>query len=158
MSAPTSIQAVQAIGITSAIFVSGFSFGTSYLALPPLYSQAASISTPVFSHVYHAGALVAAPCAIISTVASGYIAYALPQSRLLSTIAAISALAPLLWTRTVMIGGIERLNSIAVDAREQEKVSVEKVEGLLRAWTWQNYVRSALSLTAGVVGFVALFQ
>ncbi len=57
-----------------------------------------------------------------------------------------------------MIGGIERLNSIAVDAREQEKVSVEKVEGLLRAWTWQNYVRSALSLTAGVVGFVAMFQ
>ena len=158
MSAPTSIQAIQAVGITSAIFVSGFSFSASYLALPPLYSQAASINTPIFSHIYHAGAFVAAPCAIISTIASGYVAYALPQSRLLSIIAAISALAPLIWTGTVMISGITRLNSVAADAREQEKASAEEVEELLRAWTWQNYVRSALSLTAGVVGFVAMFQ
>lgn len=158
MSGPTLIQVVQLAGITPAIFVSGFSFATSYLTLPPLYKQTASISTPIFSHVYFAGAFVAAPSALVSTAAFSYIAYALPESRTISTVAAALALAPLLWTRTVMFSGIQRINSVAADPREQEKASATELEGLLRTWTWQNYVRSASSLAAGIAGFTALLS
>jgi hypothetical protein len=153
----TAIKLAQAVGITGSALLSGNSFSASFLSIPPLLKLPPSTSTPIFSYVYHQGALAVIPVSIISAIANGYLAYAshTPESTRLYATAAASVLATLPWTALVMMKGITRLNGLAESKVEQEKADRSEVEGLLNGWKLQNYVRSVLFLTGAIFSAMA---
>lgn len=63
------------LGIAAPVFASGFQFALSHLAIPPLLGQPQSFSTPVFAHIYRAGALVAVPLSVLGLAGSSAAAY-----------------------------------------------------------------------------------
>ena len=99
------------------------------------------------------------PGAVISTLASGYLAYALPEQRVLFATAAGLVLCPPIFTRVVMNEGIKRLLEISRNAVEQQKAEQSgEVAKLLKAWVVQNWVRAGLSFGAGLVAFLAIHR
>lgn len=155
MDSPQALLAAKALAIPLSLIASGYGICASHNILPRLYQEPASISTPIFTHVFYTGGAFVVPTAITSVLASGYLAYSIPRQRRLWIAAASSTLLTLAWTRIVMIPGINRLIAISVDAALQAKseASGEHVE-LLKAWYWQNYVRSALFFAGGFIGLL----
>ncbi len=156
MDAPTIIQAVKLLDIPIAFGIAGYAFSASQVCMPLIYDKPASISVPMFAKFFSNGATVAIPSAVISVLASGYLAYSLPNQRLLWTVASTAPLCSLPYTGLVMAPGIQRLLTISESTVEQEKAekSGEHV-GLLKAWTAHNYVRAVLYFTGAMCGLVA---
>ncbi|KAF2095568.1 DUF1772-domain-containing protein [Rhizodiscina lignyota] len=156
----TAVRTSQALGFTAALFAAGYGFCASHLAVPRLYSLKPSVSTPMFKTVFYDGAVIIVPSALLASAGNAYAAYgsALPEAQRLYIAAALLSIAPLVWTQLVMIKGINRLNGIADSSEvEQEKVQSSEVVGLLKTWSVQNYVRSALYTTGGIIGIFASF-
>lgn len=151
------IRTTQVVGFTSGLIFSSVYFTSSYLIMPPLFDQPPANSATIFREIFYRGATVIVPLALISTATNAYAAYAssVPEVRNLYALAAVAVLAPLPWTALVMTNGIQRLNTIAENKLEQEKASKSEVEGLLRAWTWQNYVRGTLALVGSIASLYA---
>jgi hypothetical protein len=156
MGSPQAFLAAKAVAIPLSLIASGYGICASHNIVPRLYPEPVSVATPIFAHVFFTGGSFVVPTALTSVLASAYLAYSLPRQRRLWTIAAGSTLLTLVWTRIVMIPGINRLIAISLDAALQAKseASGEHLP-LLKAWVVQNYVRSAMFFVGGFAGLWA---
>ena len=156
MDSPQAILAAKLVSIPLAFTAAGYGLCASQNVVPRLYPEPVGIATPLFAHVFRTGGSIVVPAALTSVLASAYLAYSLPARRRLWTIAAVSTLVSLPWTRAVMIPGINRLISISVDSalQAQSEASGEHV-ALLKAWVSQNWVRTAMFFTGGLAGLMA---
>lgn len=156
MDSPQALQAAKFVSVPLALIASGYGICASHNIVPRLYPEPAGVATPIFTHVFYTGGSFVVPTAITSVLASAYLAYSLPAQRRWWTLAAGSTLVTLAWTKIIMIPGINRLIEISLDAALQAKseASGEHV-ALLKAWVFQNYIRSALFLTGGLSGLWA---
>ncbi|KAF8847928.1 DUF1772-domain-containing protein, partial [Acephala macrosclerotiorum] len=151
----TTIRTSQILGLTTSLLLSGINISASLLTLPTLYSLPPSTSTPIFSQLYYRGAASLVPLGLFSASCSLLTAYLHPAQRTLWAIAGVATLSQTPWTLLVMMPGIKRLNGIAESEVEREKVRREEVEGLLRQWTWMNFVRGGMPLVGAVCGLWA---
>lgn len=156
MDSPQAILAAKLVSIPLAFTAAGYGLCASQNIVPRLYPEPVGVATPLFAHVFRTGGSIVVPAALTSVLASAYLAYSLPARRRLWTIAAVSTLVSLPWTRAVMIPGINRLIAISVDSalQAQSEASGEHV-ALLKAWVSQNWVRTAMFFTGGLAGLMA---
>ncbi|OIW35449.1 DUF1772-domain-containing protein [Coniochaeta ligniaria NRRL 30616] len=152
--AETLLRATSLVAVTSAIWQSGIHFSNSQLVLPILYRQPVGVSTAVFAELFRRGTNAIVPLMAITALATGTSAYLDPQKRMQYAASGLLTLSILPWTIFVMMGVIQQLITIAEDPKIQEKTSHAAVEGLLRSWTWMNFVRAGLSLAGGLVALV----
>lgn len=145
------------LAVPTAFLLSGFGASFSQITLPLLYNQPASVSTPVFSGVYYGGGKVVGPGAIVSTLASIYLAYVLPEQRIQFATAATLTLGVPVFTGVVMHGGINKLLKISESVALQAKAdaSGEAVE-LMKTWAVQNWIRASMPFVAGLIGLWAI--
>lgn len=149
----------QALGIGTAFFMSGIYFGSSYIAIDPLLPLPINHSTRAFSDIYHSGVGLIIPLSLGSTILNAIAAYLTPERRLEFAIASAASVAPLAYTVTFMLGGINRLLQImSMDGSQIQGVRKEEVIHLLLTWKGQNYVRAGLALVAGTIGLYAIFS
>lgn len=171
------------LGIAAPVFASGFQFALSHLAIPPLLSQPQSFSTPVFAHIYRAGALVAVPLSVLGLAGSSAAAYlshgypvtpydAAAKGRLMSprtawvSAALLCASIPV-FTALFMKGDIdpllERADGFAARGGVGKQVASasaaddELVRGWLASWRRLNFVRSGIMGTAACFAAYAIF-
>lgn len=154
----TTTTSLQAIGITSALLLSGIYGGSSLLTMPILHRLPPATGLDIFAEFFHRGLITVVPLAMGSTLASATAAYLAPSKRKALTTAGVLVIGTLIWTRAVMTGGIERMLLLNDSAVELERAGSGEVLALLKTWTWQNMVRSVLAGTGGVVGLYALAQ
>lgn len=154
----TTIRTAQALGLTSAILLSGINLGSSLLTIPLLSTRPPSISTPFFHEFYLRGAATLVPLGIFSAACSALVAYLLPAQRRIWTLAAVGAAAQTPWTLLVMMGTNRKLIEIAESAVQREKVGRGEVAGLLARWAWMNAVRGLLALGGGLAGLWAVME
>ena len=173
------------LGITAPVFASGLQFALSHLAIPPLLNQPQSFATPVFAHIYRAGALVAVPLSVLGLAgssAAAYLSHGYPvtpydtaaKGRLMSprtawvSAALLCASIPV-FTGLFMKGDIdpllERADRFATaGARGVGKQAVATtpaddalVRGWLASWRRLNFVRSGIMGTAACFAAYAIF-
>lgn len=169
------LAAAQIAGFTAPVFMAGYQVGLSQLAIPPLLTQTQQISTPIFAHVFRAGATVAVPLSVLGFLGSALAAYSAPtvplfpntalvSQRTLWTVAAGLCLAVPIYTKFVMVEGIinpllERADGFAAGTRTAamvEKGDEEKVKVWLRAWARCNYIRSGIFGSAAALAAYAI--
>lgn len=139
----------------SSIFLAGYSFAFSQNTVVHLKEQPPQISVPLFTRIFHFGAIVIIPGVILSTSASVYLWFVSTSAlqRRLYLFAALAALAPLPFTGLRMMPGIKRLIDIGEKEGLQERVG--ETRALLEAWIGQNYVRVMSYVAAGMAGLYA---
>lgn len=147
------LQAAKLIAVPLPFALAGYSYAFSQNAVPPLYDQPAEVSTPIIKHIYTNGAKVVVPSNLLSLVATSYLAWKLPAQRNTWATAAASLLGLIVWTPLVMHkSNINRLLDISNSKALQERATATlEARQLLVRWVRENYVRMALSLTAGIV-------
>nr|POE87547.1 hypothetical protein CFP56_30136 [Quercus suber] len=144
------------LSVPTAFLLSGYFTAHSQNVGPNLLPHSAQTSTALFKAVYYTGITFVAPISALAGGAYAYLAYAQPTQRTQYATAAGLSVACLPWTRIVMAGGIDRL--IALSGRtgpEIEKAGSEVVR-LLSTWVWQNWVRAAMAMGGGMVGFATV--
>jgi hypothetical protein len=147
------------IAVPLAFAASGYGLCASHNTMSGIYSLPASISIPLFSHVFYTGAQIIVPFGLLSATASAYLAWKVPRQRTLWIAAAVSVLSTQAWTRLAMFSGIRTLLAIAESTAEQARVQVTGEHiGLLKTWDWQNYVRAGMFFVGGVNGFIAALE
>lgn len=154
----TAFQAAQFTSAASALFVAGYGFAFSQSAVPQLYDVKPQISTPVFKQVYYQGAKVVPPATILAAASAGYLAYVVPEQRREYIKVAAAALATQVWTLVFMLPGIKRLIAISeADEKTQGRIemSLEHRQLMIR-WVRQNWIRTGMSLYAGVTALRAM--
>ena len=154
---PQLVQTAKLIAVPLPFALAGFSFGFSYITVPFLYDQHASVSTPFIVNIVKLGGLFVAPGSCISAAAALYLAGSLPAQRSTWTFAAATVAMPIVWTLTVMLpSSINRITAISENKVVQEKATVSlEARQLLKKWVWQNSVRAGLWLAAGVTAVSA---
>jgi len=156
MDPATLLRTAKLIAVPLPFFLSGYSYSFSQNSVPGVLEQPAHVNTPIFNHVFHTGAQVIVPGALLGLATSSYLAYVIPAQRTLWGAAAIANVAPLLFTQLVMFSGIKRLLAISEDKKLQEKATANlEHRQLLSRWVTQNYVRAALYAVAGVAALRA---
>ncbi|KAK7894139.1 hypothetical protein LTR67_006842 [Exophiala xenobiotica] len=155
MDSNTILQTTSFLGFTSSIWLSGIYYSQSHLTIPLLYDLAEDTSASIFQDLYHSGAKLIVPIVLTSVLSSGTSAYLDSEKRVPYAIAALATIGTLIWTRTVMMGGIERLIALAKnEPRLREKMQPGEVVELLKQWRWMNMVRAALAGIGGIVGLL----
>ncbi|EMC99205.1 hypothetical protein BAUCODRAFT_395047 [Baudoinia panamericana UAMH 10762] len=152
--------AAKLTSISTSFILAGYMLSPSQNTLPLLYPQPASVSTPLFNGVYHRGAALVIPATLLSTAASGYLAYATPSQRTTYAMSGAIVFAMLPMTRLVMMPGIKRLIQLSkAETGMQEKAAASgEVLRLLKAWTAQNWVRVGMSAVGGLAALYAVAQ
>lgn len=149
----------QALGISTALVMSGFYFSTSWVGINPLVPLPISQSTSIFTQVFETGGAFVVPLALSSTALNAAAAYLTARRRYTFAIASLAAISTLGFTAAFMLGGIGRLVDISkMDGSQIQGVRRDEVVSLLLAWKRQNYVRAALSFISGMVGLFAVFN
>ncbi|RDW87258.1 hypothetical protein BP5796_02952 [Coleophoma crateriformis] len=152
MDSATILRTTTLLGLSSSFLIAGIGFSASHLTLPALYGLPTSASTAAFDILYHRGATALIPFNSLATVLQCTCAYLDPENRTKFIIAAGLLLAPLPWTRYVMMGTIQQLCKLSGDATTREKVGKAQIVSLLRTWTWMNFVRSSMAAAGGLIG------
>jgi uncharacterized membrane protein len=158
MDTPTTIKTLQAVGLTSSLVLGGVYFGSSQVTVPTLYHLPIAHSTSVFTAFYYRGIPPVVTLSMSSAVCFGTLAYMIPAQRMRWASAAVLALAPLVWTRTIMANTVDTLLRYDADQVEREKAGVVGVLALLKAWQWQNFVRSGMAVAGGLLGLQAFLE
>lgn len=154
----TTTTSLHTVGIGAAFLLSGISAGSSLLTLPILYRLPSATSLDIFAEFFFRGLYVVAPLSTVSSLSLGTVAYLVPSKRRILIAACVLPVGTLVWTRLVMMGGIERMLFLNENAVELGKASGSEVLALLKAWTWQNAVRAVMSGVGGSLGLYALVQ
>ncbi|KAK5195585.1 hypothetical protein LTR99_002111 [Exophiala xenobiotica] len=154
MDSNTILQTTSFLGFTSSIWLSGIYYSQSHLTIPLLYALAEDTSASIFQGLYYSGAKLIVPIVLTSVLSSGTSAYLDREKRVPYAIAALATIGTLIWTRAVMMGGIERLIALANKERLREKMQPGEVVKLLKQWRWMNMVRAALAGIGGIVGLL----
>jgi hypothetical protein len=152
------IRTAQVLGLTGSLVLAGVNIGTSFLVIPLLYNRPTSVTTPIFAELYTKGAVTLVPLGIFSASCSAVVAYLDPSQRNLWAFAAVATISQTPWTLLMMMKTNNRLVAISASEKEQEKASDEEVVGLLKQWTWMNFVRGGLALAGGLAGVWALTE
>ncbi|KAH7026075.1 uncharacterized protein B0I36DRAFT_153551 [Microdochium trichocladiopsis] len=174
------LAAASLVGIAAPTFGAGFQFALSHLAIPPLLGKPQSFTTPVFAHIYRAGALVAVPLSALgfaSASAAAYLSHGYPvtpydsgsQDRLLSPraawiAAAVACISIPIFTAVFMAGDIkpllQRADQFAAGTRASDTVTAaddQLVQGWLKSWRKFNFMRSSIMGTAAAFAAYAIF-
>ena len=156
----TAFQAAQFASAASALFAAGYGFAFSQSAVPQLYEVKPQISTPVFKQIYYQGAKVVPPAAIIAAASSGYLAYTVPEQRNEYIKVTAASIATQIWTVVVMLPSIKRLIQISeADEKTQGRIEMSlEHRQLMIKWVRQNWIRTGLSLFAGVTTLSAMLS
>lgn len=156
MAARNDIVTAKLIAFPLAFIATGYGLCASQNTLPGIYALPASISTPLFAHVFYTGGQIIVPLGLISASASLYLAWSLPHRRNLWIAAAASTLLTLPWTRVIMYPGIQALIKISESATEQVRVEATQEHiPLLKTWELQNYIRASMFFIGGLTGWYA---
>ncbi|KAH6656596.1 hypothetical protein BKA67DRAFT_531857 [Truncatella angustata] len=161
------LHTAQLISLATSLFLSGINFGAFHLTVPILHGL--DVQTPAtFASLYHRGARLTAPLAVLSTLTSALVAVqSTGHERAKWIVAAVATFASLPFTRVVVTetsrtllkfagedATLEERHSLKGDQeRQQDK---EEVVGLLRRWKKMNLLRSAFSLVGGLAAVVAV--
>ena len=142
--------------IIPAFIICGYTYMASQNAIPQLYNEPPQISTPLFVRIFHAGGRPAIPLSILSLISSTYLAYQIPETRLLWALAGIAILAIRLYTQAMM-PGVNRLIEIAEGGNQVLRKAEQTLEHrqLMASWVRDTYGRSALAFLAGFAGLWA---
>lgn len=152
------VSTAQALGTSANFFAAGVSFASSALVISPLLPLSVSDSARIFSTLYNVGKFTQGPISSTATIANLVAAYYSASGAANGTAAALS-MAPLAFTGIYMMPGISRLLSIhAMDGAQKQAVGRKEVVDLLLAWKGQNYVRTTLMITAGLIGGYTLMS
>lgn len=159
MDTPTVVRTAQAVGLTSALFLSGTQFMTSYLSIHPLYDLPISTATKIFKGIYYDGMKAVVPLALISGASYLTSAYLDPASRTQTVLAALSVVGTMIFTVLFIAPTNARLIEICdMNSAAQAKISSKEVIDLLVDWRGKNYVRFVLGLVGGILGVVVFQQ
>jgi hypothetical protein len=156
MDLPTLIHTAKLTSIIPTLFISGYTFMASQNAIPQLYDVKPQVSTPIFARIFHAGGKPAIPLSILSLASSAFLAYEIPEKRVLWMVAAAAVLAIRFYTQ-MMMPGINRLIEISEAGRDVQGKVEQTLEHrqLMVRWVRETYVRSALAFAAGLAGLWA---
>lgn len=155
----TAISTAKLVSFPSAFFVAGYCLSFSNNVFPAIYDHRPQFSATSFKQIWsNANPLVPA-LTLVSTSASAYLAYAIPEQRSEWTKAAVAMFVSVPWTGLVMGPGIKRLNEIASNKEKMSK-SEQNLEHrqLLIRWCKQNYVAVALQFASAVFGVRAVLD
>ncbi|KAI0136857.1 hypothetical protein BJ170DRAFT_33345 [Xylariales sp. AK1849] len=151
----------QLLGLSTSLFLSGIFYAHSRHTVPLLYNlDHERVSPGVFAQLYYSGARTVIPLAVVSALASGFVASQnTGNDQLVWAGAALAPLAALAFTRIVMMPTIQTLLRAAGEGKGQssEKSEVATLDGeevvrLLKRWKKMNWARSWLSLMGGLIG------
>ena len=156
MDSASLINTAKFTAIIPAIFLSGYTFMASQNTISQLYDEPVHIGAPLFKRVFHAGGKPAIPLSVLSLLSSSYLAYEVPEKRLLWITAAASILAIRIYTQ-MMMPGINRLVEIADGGKDVQRKAEQTLEHrqLMISWVNETYVRSAMAFLAGFAGLWA---
>lgn len=147
---PLLLRSTTILGLTSTLLLSGLNLTTSLLFIPHLPPLPTETSTRIFTHLYHNGMKAVVPLAATGIASFCYLAYATNEPKL--AVASGLVASTLVWTRIVVMPVNERLIAIS----KTTSGTKEEVEGLLRAWSWMNYVRGFIALGGGLLALSAV--
>lgn len=144
------------IAVPTSFLLGSYNAVFSQNIIPHLYTAPPSITAPAFAKIYYLGGSTIAPTAAAAILSYAYLSYDSSNHTRRTLYATSGALTfgTLLWTMTAMSPGINRLIEISKDSQLLQKGGIDReVTGLLKDWVAQNYFRSSMHLTAGVIGF-----
>lgn len=155
----TAIQAAKLVSFPSAFFLAGYGYSYSHNTIPSLYDLRPQISTPVFTRLWSGRSPLFTSLTVLSTSASAYLAYVLPEHRRSWTTAAAAMFLTMPWTGLVMLPGIRRIFTIDQNKQVQLKSeqTLEHRQKMIR-FVKQNYVTVALYIVSALAGLRAAFR
>ncbi|ETS79329.1 hypothetical protein PFICI_09182 [Pestalotiopsis fici W106-1] len=162
------LHTTQLISLTTSIFLSGINFGASHLFVPVLHHlDAQTVAPAALAALYHRGARLVIPLAILSTTAAALTAaQSSGRDRTRWIIAAGATLASLPFSRIVMretkpvmvsrwtdddVKDAEESTALHVGESSLDDADKEAVSRQLRRWRRLNLFRSTLALVGGLV-------
>lgn len=154
----TTTTSLQAVGITSALILSGVYFGSSQLTVPILYRLEPATAATIFSEFFYRGYATVVPFAAVSAVSFLTASYYEPEKRQRLIGATVAVLSALIWTRLAMTTTIDTLLEADKNAAVLQNLGGDEVIRLLKQWHWMNFVRAGLTVTGGALGLWTLVQ
>ncbi|KAK3709370.1 hypothetical protein LTR37_010931 [Vermiconidia calcicola] len=109
----TAIQTAKLISFPSALFLTGYSLSLSQNTIPALYDHKPQTTAPAFKSILDSAGRIAPALTILSTTASAYLAYTLPEQRREWATAAAAMLLTFPWGGMAMMPGIKKLVAIS---------------------------------------------
>ena len=143
-------------GAGSALWLSGFYFCSSQVAIPPLLALPAKLAVTSWNTIYYRAIPIVVPMTVLSVIATGTTAYLVPEKRIEFGVAAVSTLGGLAWTQLMMVKTNNRMMALEKDGVELEKVGDGGVRELLGKWKGLNTVRAGFGLVGGGVALWTL--
>ncbi|KAK9421137.1 hypothetical protein SUNI508_05985 [Seiridium unicorne] len=163
MPTTTIFHTTQLISLTTSLFLSGINFGASHLTLPILHRlDAQTVSPAAIASLYHRGARLVLPFAILSTLASALVAVqSSGHERTKWVVAAVFTFMSLPFSRVIwretsdaqwkFAGGQRDAEETQSLKSGQDEDQDKEVLKLLKRWKRMNLVRSILALAGGLV-------
>jgi hypothetical protein len=162
------LHTTQLISLTTSIFLSGINFGASHLLAPVLHRlDAQTVAPAALAALYHRGARLVIPLAILSTTAAAFTAaQSSGRERTRWIIVAIATFASLPFSRILMketkpamsrwvdddVKDAEERTALNVgELSLDDEVNKEDMSRQLRRWRRLNLFRSTLALVGGLV-------
>ncbi len=98
------------------------------------------------------------PLTVLSAIATGTVAFFVPEKRLELGAAAVCTIAAMPWTFVMMMKTNNRLIGLSKDDAgvEREKVGEKGVNELLQKWRVLNAIRAGFPLVGGAISLWAL--
>ncbi|PSK54034.1 hypothetical protein C1H76_3231 [Elsinoe australis] len=156
--ADTTTTSLQALGLSAAFILSGFSAGISWTTLPATYRISPSAALPIFKDVFYEGGAFVVPFGVLNLLITGAAAYRNAEQRIPLSIAAALLVAPIVFTRIVMFPGIQKLLAFEQSSPETQTANAGEIIKLLKAWSAQNYARAGMFFVAGSIGLYLLLE
>lgn len=153
------IKLAQIVGVTSSVFLSGFSFSASYLSMPALGLAPINIRLKQWLKIYNLGKFVSPPLGLASGITWGLLSYSHYGSLAWKNYAAAGFLTfggTVLWTVAVMMGTNNELMAMTKTGKGEKEGDSgafrDRAETVLSSWDKMNWARIVLPLVGGAVG------
>jgi hypothetical protein len=170
MDSPTLVRSAHLLGISSSIFLSGFSFAASFYTMPALSHASLPVQLLGWLEVYDLGKLISPPVGAASSVLWGYLTYAaysrkadgLFRKSWHSYLAAgLLTFAILPWTLVIMMPSNKTLMEAAwkVQAGGADAIKLEnyaELEKSMELWGTLNWFRTVTPMVGGMIGLWAV--
>jgi hypothetical protein len=159
VSPQTALHLAKISSFPAALLLSGYTLSFSQNTIPALYDHRPQTTAKVFSAIWNRAAPIEPTLTVLSTTASAYLAYVIPEQRREWGTAAAAMFLTIPWTYLVMMKGIWRLREISNDEKKTKKseMNLEHRQLMIR-WVKANWVSVALQLFSGVTGMLAVLK
>ncbi|KAK5175724.1 uncharacterized protein LTR77_000863 [Saxophila tyrrhenica] len=151
------IRTATFLSFPPALILTGYTLSFSHSTVPALYDHKPQQTTPIFRLLStHSSALIPT-LTLLSTSASAYLAYVLPEQRREWTTAAAAMFLTVPWRALMMGKGEKRLVEISKEERVRAKseMTLEHRQLMIR-WVKMNWVNVVLGAVSGVTGLMAV--